>query len=130
MAVTFKWDVDNIELYDEYNGLEDVVYRVVWKCTATDDSTGTTKDQIGVIDLDLPTTSTGYISIAELPRSQIVEWVKTKVAVTVVETGLNPRQRTVSFMDTTSTTITVAEQAAISAAQNTSSDVTPTPSEG
>lgn len=129
MAVTFKWDVENIELYDEYNGLEDVVYRVVWKCTATDDSTGATKDQIGVIDLDLPTTSTGYVSIAELPRNQIVDWAKTKVAVTVVENGLMPRQRTVSFMDTTSTTITVAEQAAIMAAKNTSPEGSTPPGE-
>ena len=123
MAVTFKWDIETVELYDEYNGLEDVVYRVVWKCTATDDASGTTKDQIGVVDLDLPTTSTGYVSIVDLPRSQIVEWMKSKVAVSVVEQGLMPKTKSVSFMETTSTTVTVAEQIAA----NTTPSDTPTP---
>lgn len=127
MAVTYDWGVETIEMYDEYNGLENVVYRVVWKCTATSD-TGVVKDQIGVVDLDLPTTSTGYVSIAELPRTQIVDWVKSKVAVSVVEQSLVPHSKTVSFMENTSTTVTVAEQIAVN--QATQSDVTPTPSEG
>jgi hypothetical protein len=127
MAVTYDWGVETIEMYDEYNGLENVVYRVVWKCIATSD-TGVVKDQIGVVDLDLPTTSTGYVSIAELPRTQIVDWVKSKVAVSVVEQSLVPHSKTVSFMENTSTTVTVAEQIAVN--QATQSDVTPTPSEG
>jgi hypothetical protein len=127
MAVTYDWGVETIEMYDEYNGLENVVYRVVWKCTATSD-TGVVKDQIGVVDLDLPTTSTEYVSIAELPRTQIVDWVKSKVAVSVVEQSLVPHSKTVSFMENTSTTVTVAEQIAVN--QATQSDVTPTPSEG
>jgi hypothetical protein len=127
MAVTYDWGVETIEMYDEYNGLENVVYRVVWKCIATSD-TGVVKDQIGVVDLDLPTTSTGYVSIAELPRTQIVGWVKSKVAVSVVEQSLVPHSKTVSFMENTSTTVTVAEQIAVN--QATQSDVTPTPSEG
>jgi hypothetical protein len=127
MAVTYDWGVETIEMYDEYNGLENVVYRVVWKCIATSD-TGVVKDQIGVVDLDLPTTSTGYVSIAELPRTQIVYWVKSKVAVSVVEQSLVPHSKTVSFMENTSTTVTVAEQIAVN--QATQSDVTPTPSEG
>ena len=127
MAVTYDWGVETIEMYDEYNGLENVVYRVVWKCIATSD-TGVVKDQIGVVDLDLPTTSTVYVSIAELPRTQIVDWVKSKVAVSVVEQSLVPHSKTVSFMENTSTTVTVAEQIAVN--QATQSDVTPTPSEG
>ena len=127
MAVTYDWGVETIEMYDEYNGLENVVYRVVWKCIATSD-TGVVKDQIGVVDLDLPTTSTEYVSIAELPRTQIVDWVKSKVAVSVVEQSLVPHSKTVSFMENTSTTVTVAEQIAVN--QATQSDVTPTPSEG
>jgi hypothetical protein len=124
MAVTYDWGVETIEMYEEYNGLENVVYRVVWKCVATSD-TGVQKDQIGVVDLDLPTTSTGYVSIAELPRAQIVDWVKSKVAVSVVENSLVPHSKTVSFMESTSTTITVAEQ--ISANQTAASSETPTP---
>jgi len=68
MAVTYDWGVETIEMYEEYNGLENVVYRVVWKCTATGDN-GVVKDQIGVVDLNLPTTSTGYVSIAELTEN-------------------------------------------------------------
>lgn len=128
MAVTYSWDVENIELYEEYNGLEDVVYRVVWSCTATSDVEGSRpKSQMGVIDLDLPTTSTGYISIADLPRSQIVEWVKTKVPVQVVERGLMPNTKTVSFTGNTSTSVTVAEQISANMAQGTDPDPVPTP---
>lgn len=126
MAVTYTWDVENIELYEEYNGLEDVVYRVVWNCTATSDG-GATKSQSGVIDLDLPTTSTGYTSIADLPRSQIVDWVKGKVAVQVVERGLMPNTKSVTFQGTTSTTVTVAEQLAVNAAENAAPSPEPTP---
>jgi hypothetical protein len=126
MAVTYDWGVETIEMYEEYNGLENVVYRVVWKCTAIGDN-GVKKDQIGVVDLDLPTTSTGYISIAELPRTQIVDWVKSKVAVSVVENSLVPSSRTVSFMETTSTTITVAEQISANQASQPSATPEPTP---
>lgn len=130
MAVTYNWGIETIEMYEEYNGLENVVYRVVWKCTATGDN-GVEKDQIGVVDLDLPTTSTGYVSIADLPRTQIVDWVKSKVAVSVVEQSLVPYSKTVSFMETTSTTITVAEQIAANQAaaaeQQASETPTPTP---
>lgn len=124
MAVTYTWDVENIELYDEYNGLEDVVFRVVWNCTATSDG-GATKTQSGVIDLDLPTTSTGYVSIADLPRSQLVDWVKEKVAVQVIERGLIPSTKSVTFQGTTSTTVTVAEQLATNASQGPAPEPTP-----
>lgn len=126
MAVTYTWDVENIELYEEYNGLEDVVYRVVWSCTATSDVDGVRpKSQMGVIDLDLPTTSTGYVSIAELPRSQIVDWVKSKVPVQVVERGLMPNTKSVSFSGNTSNSVTVAEQLAANAAQGAEPEPTP-----
>lgn len=126
MAVTYDWGVETIEMYEEYNGLENVVYRVVWKCIATSD-TGVQKDQIGVVDLDLPTTSTGYVSIADLPRTQIVDWVKSKVAVSVIERSLVPHSKTVSFMETTSTTVTVAEQIAANQAAQPSDTPTPDP---
>jgi hypothetical protein len=38
MATTYTWDVENVDLIGSHNGNENVVFRVVWKCTAADDA--------------------------------------------------------------------------------------------
>lgn len=123
MATTFTWDVQNVDLLDTHNGNENVVFRVVWKCTATADD-GKTKSQIGVVELDVNSTSTEFISISEVTKEMIVGWVKNSVAVKVIEDGLMPNVKTLSFEDSSDGTVTVADLLASSAAKE---DEPPTP---
>ena len=116
MATSFIWDVQNVDLLDTHNGNENVVFRVVWKCTATADD-GKSKSQIGVVELDVNNTSTQFISISEVTKEMIIGWVKDKVAVKVVEDGLMPNVKTLSFEENSEGTVTVAEVIASNAAK-------------
>lgn len=117
MATTFTWNIHNVDLIPLHNERENVIYKVVWECVATSDDK--TKSQMGVIELDVNTTSTNFISIEEVTKEQIITWVKEKVAVRVIEDGLMPSLRTISFADVTATNVTVATQlAAAEAASN------------
>ena len=117
MATTFTWNINNVDLIPLHNERENVIYKVVWECVATADDK--TKSQMGVIELDVNTTSTNFISIEEVTKEQIITWVKEKVAVKVIEDGLMPTLRTISFADVTATNVTVAVQlAAAEAASN------------
>lgn len=118
MATTFTWDVQNVDLLDSHNGNENVVFRVVWQCTATNDNK--TKSQIGVVELDVNSTSTNFISVADVTKEMIIDWVKDKVAVKVVEDGLLPNVKTLTFGEGSANTLTVAEALELnaSAAEN------------
>ena len=117
MATTYTWDIENVDLLDSHNGNENVVYRVVWKCTATNDD-GASKYQVGVVDLDINNTSTQFISIESVTKQNIIDWVTATVAVNVIQRDLIPGVKTISFAKSTSTSITVAEQLAINIAEN------------
>jgi hypothetical protein len=121
MATTFTWDVQNVELLPSHNGNEDVVYRVVWSCTATTDA-GVSKEQIGVIELDI-NASGDFIPASEVTKQNIIDWVKAKVHVQVIEQGLIPT-KTVTFLGTTATNTLLSDQIA---AESAKTDVTPTP---
>jgi hypothetical protein len=124
MATTFTWSLQNVDLLDSHEGNEDVVYRVVWQCVATSDS-GKTKSQIGVVELDVDNI-TDFKPADQVTKEQIIEWVKSKVAVAVVEKSLMPEVRTISFADNTATNVTIADQIALSNAQ-AQSEEPPTP---
>ena len=115
MATTYTWSLQNVDLLDSHEGNEDVVYRVVWQCTATSDS-GKTKSQMGVVELDIDNI-TDFRPADQVTKEQIIEWVKSKVAVTVIENSLMPNIKTLSFADSTITNVTITEQIAISKAE-------------
>ncbi len=116
MATTYTWDIHNVDVIPFYNGNANVVSRVVWQCTATSDD-GKSKNTMGVIELDINTTSTNFISIDEVTKEQIVAWVKEKVAVKSIEDGLQPDVKTINFANITGTNITVAAQLAAAEVQ-------------
>jgi hypothetical protein len=121
MATTFTWDVQNVELIPSHNGNENVVYRVVWSCTATSDA-GDKKEQIGVIELDLDAPG-DFIPASQVTKQNIINWVKAKVHVDVIEQGLTPT-KTVTFLGTDDAGTLLSDQIAAEAAKT---DVTPTP---
>ncbi len=125
MATTYEWDIENVDLIDNHEGNENVVFRVVWKCTATADS-GKSKNQIGVIELNPAVDPENFIPVEEVTKQNIIDWVKASVPVSVIERDLNPGVTTISFMNTTGTSVTVAEQLAAAAAKQ---DQTPDPND-
>ncbi len=123
MATTYEWDIETVDLLDSHGGNENVVFRVVWKCTATADN-GNTKSQIGVIELDPNVDPENFISAESVTKQHVIDWVKATVPVAVIERDLNPGTTSISFMRTTSTNVTIAEQIAEAAAKR---DTTPDP---
>ena len=96
MAITYTWGVENIDLIPNKDGHENVVYRVVWKCTAETD-TGETKSQIGIVELNVNNLGTDFTPIDQVTESDVVAWVKQVVAVASVEAGLIPTIKTATF---------------------------------
>jgi hypothetical protein len=118
MATSYAWDIENVTVLDSHNGNEKVVSRVVWKCTATND-TGTSKSQIGVVDLDINNTSTDFVPASQVTKQQIIDWVTAKVPREMIENDLMPAtSTTVSFSDTDSTATIEDQLAAFTARQN------------
>ncbi len=123
MATTYNWDIETVDLLNSHGGNENVVFRVVWKCTAISDS-GTEKSQIGVVELDPNVPPENFISVENVTKQNIIDWVKSTVAVTVIERDLNPEVTTITFANTPEATVTVADQIAAAAAKL---DTTPDP---
>ena len=122
MATTYTWDIENVDLLNSHGGNENVVFRVVWKCTATSDS-GSERSQIGVVELNPNTDPENFIPVENVTKQNIIDWVKATVAVAVIERDLNPALTTITFSNTTGTSVTVADQIAAAAAkQNTTPD--------
>jgi len=123
MAITYTWDIENVDILPSYNNHENVVFRVVWNCKA-EDADGNIKDQSGVVELDIDSTAENFIPVDQVTKQNIIDWVKETVAVSVIEKGLIPATKTISFRDTAEPTVTVAQQLSALADQ---SDVTPQP---
>ena len=119
MATSYTWDIENVTVLDSHNGNEKVVSRVVWKCTATDDA-GSSKSQLGVIDLDI-SDSENFIPASQVTKQQIISWVTAKVPKEMIENNLMPAtSTTVSFSDTDSTATIEDQLEAFTARQNLS----------
>lgn len=123
MATTYTWDIENVDLLDNHGGNENVVFRVVWKCTAVADN-GKERSQIGVVELNPNVDPENFIAVENVTKQNIIDWVKQTVAVAVIERDLNPGLTTITFSNTTGTSVTVAEQIAAAAAKQ---DTTPDP---
>ena len=51
MAVTYEWDINSIDVIRQHGEYENVVAKVVWKCTAVDGDYS--KEMIGVQELNV-----------------------------------------------------------------------------
>jgi hypothetical protein len=124
MATTYTWDVENVDLIDSHNGNENVVFRVTWKCTA-EDSAGNSRNQIGVVELNPDVSPEDFVSVENVTKQNIIDWVKATVAVSVIERDLMPNVTTISFMGSTGTDVTLSDAIATTTAKQNS---TPDPS--
>jgi len=82
MANTYTWNCRTVEVYPTYEGLDDVVYVVNWRLTATsdqDDVDGNpyTATVYGTQSLSLADVGTDFIPFADLTNEITTGWTET-----------------------------------------------------
>lgn len=73
MAITYNWNVIQMDAYPEKDGLMDVVFQVHWTLVGTDNTYKGTAYGSCSVTLDESVTYTPY---NELTHEQVVGWVK------------------------------------------------------
>jgi hypothetical protein len=96
MAVTYEWDINSIDVIRQHGEYENVVAKVVWKCTAVDGSN--TKEMIGVQELNVNNLGSEFTSYEEITKEQILEWTKVFLNVPAIERSIIPNTFTRSFL--------------------------------
>lgn len=73
MAITYTWDVVQMDCYPQYDGETDVVFTAHWTLTGTDGTyTGAAYGaQTVTIDPDAP-----FTPYADLTKAQVIGWVQ------------------------------------------------------
>ena len=85
MAISYEWNVSNVDTYPTKNSKSDVVHNIHWRLKATDD---TNKQTIDEVEENITATSYGTQSIdtsdlssfkafADLTASDVQGWVET-----------------------------------------------------
>lgn len=85
MAITYKWNVNTMDVAPSANGLSDVVKVIHWRLSATDGQYYT--DSYSTVSLDAPDAE-NFTSFDSLTEEQVIAWVESKVDVESVKTGL------------------------------------------
>jgi hypothetical protein len=85
MAITYKWNVNTMDVAPSANGLSDVVKVIHWRLSATDGQYYT--DSYSTVSLDAPDAE-NFTSFDSLTEEQVIAWVESKVDVENVKTGL------------------------------------------
>ena len=73
MAISYLWNVQQMDCYPEYEGEADVVFAVHWRLNATDGTySGSAYGSIGLtLDPDAD-----FVSFADLTEEQVIGWVQ------------------------------------------------------
>lgn len=86
--VSYDWIIEQMEAYPEYDGFQNVVFTIHWRCNASeDDYSATGYGSVGV-QYEAGSDFTEY---ADLTKEQVVGWVKATLGdeyVTQLETAL------------------------------------------
>jgi hypothetical protein len=96
MAITYEWDLNSMDVIRQHNDFQNVVCRVVWKCTAIDGENR--KEMIGVQDLATHNLGPDFTPYEELTKEQILTWTKVFLNVPAIEQSLVPNTFTHSFL--------------------------------
>ena len=74
MANIIKWSIRGLNCYPRKNGVDNVVYQVLWNCTVTN-ADDPTKFVLHDDNTDLNTDAGNYIAYANLTEAQVLAWV-------------------------------------------------------
>ena len=87
MAFEYKWTINNIKCYSNYNGLNNIVKNVTWTFTCTDTDTNTTASVSSHSEFSSPETE-NFIQYSDLTVNNIIDWIKTQFNVDNLKTEL------------------------------------------
>ncbi len=80
MALEYKWTINNIKCYSNYNGLNNIVKNVAWTFTCTDTDTNKTASVSSYSEFSNPETE-NFIQYSDLTINNIISWIKTQFSV-------------------------------------------------
>ena len=80
MALEYKWTINNIKCYSNYNGLNNIVKNVAWTFTCTDTDTNTTATVSSYSEFSNPETE-NFIQYSDLTINNVISWIKTQFSV-------------------------------------------------
>ena len=89
MAISYRWDVSQCDVYPQKSGKSNVVHAVNWKLTATDDAhqdkdgVDISSTVISVQNIDTSDLSS-FINWSDLTASDVQGWVETAMGSTEV----------------------------------------------
>lgn len=100
MAILYTWEISNLKVEVNNNGLKDVVTEIRWILKATDDQDGTTVQTNGVEKLD-PPESLKFISFEELTEEIVTGWLEASMVKVIEdpESSLPGNQKTYITID-------------------------------
>ena len=90
MANTYTWDCKTVDIYPTYESLNNVVYRVHWRITATSDQNDPDGNPYnasvyGNQEVSLVDVSTGFVHYADLTNEIITGWTETAMGTAGVQ---------------------------------------------
>jgi hypothetical protein len=77
MALEYKWTINNIKCYSNYNGLNNIVKNVAWTFTCTDTDTNKTTSVSSYSEFSNPENE-NFIQYNDLTINNIISWIKTQ----------------------------------------------------
>jgi hypothetical protein len=80
MALEYKWTINNIKCYSNYNGLNNIVKNVAWTFTCTDTDTNKTASVSSYSEFSSPETE-NFIQYNDLTINNITSWIKTQFSI-------------------------------------------------
>lgn len=85
MAITYKWNVNTMDVAPSADGLNDVVKVIHWRLSATDGQYNA--DSYSTVSLETPD-SENFTAFDALTEEQVIAWVESKVDVESIKAGL------------------------------------------
>jgi len=81
MAMEYKWNCTRVRYYPEYEGQQDVVYRVIYNFLGIDVPSDPTQPAPGLaiedtVNLTLDNIGTNFVPYADLTNDIVTGWVK------------------------------------------------------
>jgi len=80
MALEYKWTINNIKCYSNYNGLNNIVKNVAWSFSCTDTDTNKTATVSSYSEFSNPETE-NFIQYSDLTINNITSWIKTQFSI-------------------------------------------------
>jgi hypothetical protein len=77
MALEYKWTINNIKCYSNYNGLNNIVKNVGWSFSCTNTDTNKTATITSYSEFPNPETE-NFIQYSDLTINNVIDWIKTQ----------------------------------------------------